>query len=53
MGDHVLSTLADVDAPDGVRDGVQQAGAEAEKFRDCGDWSARREHAANLDVRVA
>jgi hypothetical protein len=51
MGDHVLSMLTDVDAPDGVWDGVQQAGAEAEQFGDCSDGSSRREHAMNLDVR--
>jgi hypothetical protein len=51
MGDNVLFTSTDVDAPDGMRDGVQQAGAEAEKFGDCGDGSSRREHTANLYVR--
>jgi hypothetical protein len=48
----VLLALTDVDAPDGVRDGVQQARAETETFGDCGDGSSCRKHTMNLNVRM-
>ena len=51
LGDEVLPPTTDLDAPDGVRHRVQQAGGKAEKFGNCGDGASMWGHVVSLDVR--